>query len=48
MTIEEYKEKFVELFKQLSKEHGLVESVRICKVTDPIWLQEAYKCNIEF
>lgn len=31
MTIEEYKEKFLELFKQLENEHGRVFSVEIWK-----------------
>lgn len=32
MTIDEYKEKFLELFKQLEAEHGQVQSVEIEKI----------------
>lgn len=31
MTIEEYKKKFLDLFKQLEKEHGPVRDVEIWK-----------------
>ena len=31
MTIEEYKQKFLEMFKQLEEEHGPVRDVEICK-----------------
>lgn len=31
MTIEEYKKKFIELFKQLEKEHGRIRAVEIWK-----------------
>lgn len=31
MTIEEYKQKFLELFKQLEEEHGPVRDVEIWK-----------------
>lgn len=31
MTIEEYKQKFLELFKQLEEEHGPVRNVEIWK-----------------
>lgn len=32
MTIEEYKQKFLELYNQLEKEHGSVKTVRIGKI----------------
>lgn len=31
MTIEEYKQKFLELFKQLEEEHGSIREVEIWK-----------------
>lgn len=31
MTIEEYKEKFLDLFKQMEKEHGSIREVEIWK-----------------
>ena len=31
MTIEEYKQKFIELFKQMEEEHGPVRNVEIWK-----------------
>ena len=37
MTIEEYKQKFLELYEAMEKEHGAVTEIRIEKVRNPYY-----------
>ena len=41
MTISEYKEKFLELYKALESEHGYVKSLKLERVENPYFVMES-------